>query len=459
MPFELIDDAGNTYDSSQDWRNKVGFLPNPTEFLYLCEASLNMAGRAYFMRQSNVAGYGKQPRYLLPGSVTLKEDKLPAIEFTRYVNNSPKTFTPKDIIYVWAMDPQVEIGPALSCPASVSAHACGVLYNVDEFAEAFFERGAIKSMLLTVTGNPPPGTMDKLREWWRRVVGGIRNAWGAEVINADTVNPVVVGEGMKELENVTLTAEKKEDVATAFEIPFSILFSSAANYATAVQDKRNWYDDSIVPECNWLAQKLTEQMFEPLGLRLNFLPETLDIYQEDEASRAAALSQLVPILSDPMAEIAMQILGYEVDRDQLAALKKIWDAKTKASEAALERLNNPPPPAPVVAPAQPVQAEQPVSDDEQPPVTPARTLTALQIKDLDLWRQVAVRSFRKGKGAVIDFECKALPAEIADPIRERLKAAETEDDIMQAFEVGEVQTDPMLIMAAAINRAVDALAV
>ena len=81
-------------DSSADYQNYVDFLPKITDMLYLCEASLVMAGRAYFMRNKNIAGYGVQPRYLLPGSITLDEKKLPTIEFIRKVVMLDKRFTP-----------------------------------------------------------------------------------------------------------------------------------------------------------------------------------------------------------------------------------------------------------------------------------------------------------------------------------------------------------------------------
>ena len=459
MPFALVTDNGADYDTSSDWHNKVGFLPNPADLLYFIEASMCVAGRAYFMRRNNIAGYSKQPRYLLPESVTFNADKLPAIVFTRYVDGAKKIFTDKDILYFWSKDPKVEIGPATNFPASVAAHACGVLYNVDEFAQAFFERGAIKSMLLTVQGNPPPGEKEKLEAWWKRVMTGMKNAFAAKVINADTVKPVVVGEGMKELENVTLTEEKRHDVALTFEIPYSILFSDAANRAVSEQDKRSWYDDSIVPECNFIAEKLNEQVFEPLGLRLKFLPETLDLFQEDEASRAQALAQLVPVLSDPVCEVALGILGYEIDKKEMAMLRKIWDAKAKASEAALERLKNPPPATPVQQTGQPAQPEQPRAQQNTPPVErpqkSAPLLNAAQIKDLDNWRQLALRLYRKGKGNAADFECRALPEAIAAPIRVHLHEAKSEEDIIEAFYQEPKYNDGYSALTAAINRACD----
>ena len=47
------------------------------------------------------------------------------------------------------------------------------------------------------------------------------------------IHPVRVGEGVGELSDSDLVKEKREDIATALGIPQTILFSQAANYATA----------------------------------------------------------------------------------------------------------------------------------------------------------------------------------------------------------------------------------
>ena len=130
-----------------------------------------------------------------------------------------------------------KFGPAKNYPGRAAANSCGVLLNIDLFAEGFFERGAIKAMLLTVKGMPAEAERSKLEEWWRSVVAGIKNAFGAKVINAEAVTPVVIGEGMKELENVTIGQEKREDIAIALGIPMSILFADAANYACLPADQ------------------------------------------------------------------------------------------------------------------------------------------------------------------------------------------------------------------------------
>jgi phage portal protein BeeE len=316
-------------------------MPNPTKVLQLVESALVMYGRAYLFRDRNRA-VTKELRYHLPTSVTPKIDEATGtIEyFERPVNNVVRRFGVEDYVYFWPPDPMVEIGPSINYPAVAAAHACGVLLNIDVFADSFFSRGAIKAMLLTVKGMPTPTEIERLEAWWKKVVAGVKNAFGAKVVNAEAVTPVVVGEGMKELENVTIGKEKREDIALALGIPMSILFANAANYATSKQDDLNFLTKTAIPDCEFVASVLNEQVFDDLGLKLEFMPETLDAMQEDEAERSAALNALVnagvPLI------MAMNLLGFELTDEQIADLEEEMRLKEERAEAMTERLSNGP---------------------------------------------------------------------------------------------------------------------
>jgi hypothetical protein len=88
-------------------------------------------------------------------------------------------------------------------------------------------------------------------------------------------------------------------VATALGVPQTLLFSNAANYATAMADRLNLYDETIIPQCDLIEEVLNDQLLKPLGLRLEFQPKRLEVYQESEVQKADALTKLTgkPILS------------------------------------------------------------------------------------------------------------------------------------------------------------------
>ena len=73
------------------------------------------------------------------------------------------------------------------------------------------------------------------------------------------------------------------------------------------------------------------------------------------------------------------------------------------------------------------------------------------IKDLALWKDIAVRCFRKKGTTAVDFECKALPEEYAAPVRLKLAEAKNESDIIKAFDVSTKSDTASLVEAMRIE--------
>ena len=71
------------------------------------------------------------------------------------------------------------------------------------------------------------------------------------------------------------------------------------------QDEKHFYDKTIRPECNFIAGELNRQLFAPMGLRFEFLLDGLDVFQEDEAQRAAAFKVYVD------AGLPLEVVGLD----------------------------------------------------------------------------------------------------------------------------------------------------
>ena len=123
----------------------------------------------------------------------------------------------------------------------------------------------------------------------------------------------------------------------ALGIPMTILWSTEAGGlgggGVVESDERKFYEQTVVPEARFIAATLNEQVFSALDLRLVFRPETLDVFQADEAQRASALVSYVNA-GYPVG-LASQVLGVELptgyDYDDLDRMKE------ERATAALER--------------------------------------------------------------------------------------------------------------------------
>jgi len=287
VPWTIYRAGSDTplWESDQTAPDALAHFADLEEMLFRTEAALCLTSTAYWYKLRNrvrVTGLqwldptATQPYLSLTGEITW---------FDHSAQNGLQRLAVDDVVYIWNRGlSEVEPSPP---PAQAAAQAAQALYNTNAFVRAFFERGAIKATLLTVDGMPSKEERDKLKSWWTRMMGGVRNAFATEVISA-SVKPIVIGEGISELSNTALTAEQREDIATALGVPHSLLMSNAANYATAEADRLTFYDTTIIPECNAIARQINKQLFAPLGLRFAWKPQAMNVYQENEEQRAAA---------------------------------------------------------------------------------------------------------------------------------------------------------------------------
>ncbi len=401
MPF-IIMRGDNEIDSSNDYKNVVGFFPYPRRLLKLVEMSMTLMGRSYLFRSRNTRKT-LGLRYLNPTTIKPDIDEVVGLKgFIRTLSTGPKPLDIEDIVYFWYEDPWVELGPPIASPGKAALMASGVLANVDEFVAGFFKRGAIKVTLFTAKGMPP-GDRDKFLEWWKRFVGGVRNAFTTQILNAETMQPVVVGEGLEGLAKTTLTREKQEDISTALSIPHTLLFADAANFATARQDDYHFYDKFVVPETETIEEVLNEQIFNVAGYRLKFMPQTLDIFQEDEKERSASYLHYIQAKMPP--SVAVQILGIELPLGiEPTSLDEFAENMREAIAGQWGMLS---------------PMDKPSDDGKN--------------IDLEKWRRKALNRIKAGNPPRCNFESDVLPDDVIAYVWRMLAKATDEGDVNTIF--------------------------
>lgn len=308
MPWAIRRGDTVIMTDGDDAPEQMGWLDNLSDMLYRTEAALTLTGRAYWFRERNLMRT-LNVRWMHPDSVRPRIDRDGLHGFTRAIGGGEALFEIDDMVYFWLPDPYVELGPAEHWPGKAAMSAAGVLASMDTFVGGYFDRGMIKATLLKYTTPISADEGQRVKEWWGRVVTGLKNAFATEVVRGD-FDTLVIGEGIHDLQNTALTAEQRESICTALGVPQSKATANAANYATANQDARAFIQDTIAPECNWIASVINRQLLGPMGLRLEFRVEELPIMQEDEAARAASLNQLVQ--AGMSLEMATAVLGYDL---------------------------------------------------------------------------------------------------------------------------------------------------
>lgn len=286
LPWSLFRGDDEIADQNNAEVDGLPWLESLPTMLYLTEAALCILSEAYWFKERNRGNRTTALRWLAPDTMSPSWGDDGISNFVRRVNTKTITIPPERIVYHRLPNPLHETEPGTS-PLQAALNDVGVIFNLTQFASTFFKRGAVRTTLLTVEGTPPEAERQRLKSWWSRVVAGIGNAFGAEVVSA-AVSPVVIGDGVDSLNNESLNMEKRESISTAMGVPHSLVMSNAANFATANADRLTFYDMTVIPQARIIQQVMNKQLFDDYGLRFQFRPEALSLYQQDENERAAA---------------------------------------------------------------------------------------------------------------------------------------------------------------------------
>lgn len=377
MPWSVFQRDNEVATHDEPEHAKMPWLEDLGILLYLAETGLCINGYGYGYKVRNRGGRVDALRWFAPSTMTPVWDTTAGlVGFDRKLSSGTFRLSAEDVLYFALPNSQHETEPAPGPVAKALADA-GVIVNLNRFAAAFFERGAIRATILTIDGNPPESERLRVKSWWQRVMAGIGNAFAAEVVSA-RLAPVVIGDGVETLNNAELTAEKREAISTALGVPHSLVMSNAANYATAQADRTTFYETTVIPAAGRIARVLNRGLFGPLGYTFRFQPESMPLFQKDENERAQAFATYVNAGMPPA--LAAEMLGL--------TLPPGWEYADLTA------------PAPVVVQALPAPTEP---DQEPEPETEPAPMRALPQRS-EAWQREAgqFRKWLRKRGAKAD---------------------------------------------------------
>ncbi len=427
-PWQIVrvGGAGTVVDTSAEYANVLGWLPNPKRTLELVTRSLLGPGSAYLFRVMRGRSV-EELRYMAASTVKpVIDGRAGLTAFERQVNGQKTVYPAERFVYFWPADEGVEIGPPKSSPVIAALMSAGATYYTARFVSDFFARGAIKGTLIAVKGNPIEAERKRLKDWFTRTFGqGARSQFATEVINADALEPVKIGEGLESLNNSALTLQMREDIATALGVPMSKLLSSTiagmGGGGVAESDDINFYSDTVKPLGEFIADTFNTQVFDALGLRWEWLWDTLDVFQQDEKERSVAFKTYVDARMKP--EIAAMMLGLEIpEPSQIPA--HYADAFTEEPE----------PPQPFGMPGAPQPAALDKEQAAEVAKERAETTGGTRAAELERWMRKAVKRFEEGHPEkALEFESAAIPDTLKAAICGALEAATTAAEAQAAF--------------------------
>jgi len=324
LPFCIYSVKGDKeLDNSDHYKNVIKIMPNPYKFLSLTEGALVLAGQSYWYKgKGQRSGSVKELKYWRPDSVKMDTHAAASGEIVFERTGSNKKFPAEEVLYSWGLDPMVELGAPGVYPFASAMTAATANGAISQWVADYMQRGAIKAMMLMVEGMPPPAEVERMESWFNRFMRGIRLQW--KVFNAAGVKPTIIGDGLEALRDLSITADLRYEVHQALGTRHLL---EDENYATAKARERQFYQMVIVPDARLIQTDLNEQILHPMGFHLEFEPERLESFQEDEAEQVQAFSALLEVLMRGLPfnaafRIAAEKLDYQFSDEQMAEIDK-----------------------------------------------------------------------------------------------------------------------------------------
>jgi hypothetical protein len=439
VPFQVLR-GEEVIDDSTNWTNAVKFLPKPKDLIKRVSLSLTFHNKAYLLRGKNAGGVTKALNFLIPTTITEVVSPSTGLldYFERKVNGKPEKYVPEDprLVKIWLLDHTTELLPSKNTSVQSIFNSVGSIYFADLFVRNFYERGGVKPTVLALKGAIFNEKKEDIERGWSRFLRNL-SRFSSKIFNAETMDVKPIGAGVDDLKNNEVYRQAIENIALGVGMPTSHLLSDWDSYATATVDYMMWQRDDIFPLCEAIAEDLNLQVFTPQGLRFVFQTEMSDAETQDEVDRAKAYQIYVDAGIKP--SVAAQMVGIElpdgVEYKELDAMAEEKQAQEEAKQQA-DRDQQ----LAMQEAKKPKDEPKPVEDEKPKKPAPAKAAwipTLDEYKELDVWREVALRRFKKGDG--LDFEYQphygGLPDALTFSIRTALLSAGSADEIKAAFEI------------------------
>lgn len=306
----------------------------------------------------------------------------------------------------------------------VSLNDAALIRYMSRFAARFFETGAMPITVLQIDGIVDKDEARRIEGFFKRAATRIRNAFNVLALSR-AIEPKIISQPLKDLVMPELNAQARHAVSLAFGIPQTML-EDAANFATSKEHRLSFWQDTMLPRGDWLAEQFNRQLLNKLGMQMHFGFEQLDIFQEDENERGATLQAMVTAIdtNPAIASWAMGVLGYDLTDDQQKELAALIAKKEEQREQMTEQLE--------AAPTPP----QTETVSEPPPAK------AVWADDLARWERKALRVLKESGVAVCEYVSDSLPLEVRAKVEAGLPGCKTADDVRALFDAEPVTQTP-----------------
>ena len=218
-------------------------------------------------------------------------------------------WTTEQIVYFREPSFLDDYGPG-TAPAAVALQHAQLSHYATSFASAFFQGGAQPVTVMNLPEYTDVAEVERFSaDVNSKAGGGIMNAFKFLFLRSPDLKVTQLTPPIDSLQMPELTERTTTAVAATLGVPRTMLEASAANYATADSDRQSFWRETIVPRIALYDSVINAQLLGPINYRIEWKPETMDVFQVDEAARASSFLAYTQGGIPPRA--AAQILGID----------------------------------------------------------------------------------------------------------------------------------------------------
>jgi len=391
-----------------------GFDTPWNQLIWKTEASLLLTGAAYWLKSSSASGVlVKNVYWLNPYSMSVDyNDSTGEFTFIQRISGRTNTYSADDIVYFREFDPTQDVEPGIA-PAGVALEDSREMHYMTRFAARFFEGGAMPVTILGME-QVSDSELKRVEGVFQRLMGGIKNAFKIIGVRANAIDIKPITPPLKDLTMPELYDQSKKNIANAFGVPVTMLEDPSANRATAAIHHYSFWSETIRPRGDLYENVINQQLLGLGGLRFEFDFDSLDVFQEDEAQRSASLLNLVNARIP--ADVAVEILGFDLTDEQLQRIKDAQETRDEQREQIIENTSTN------------TNKQPDIPDEEQDDGQKAFR------EDLLRWRKNALTRLSQGKNPAKMFVSDVIPQDIISRMYTILRLCKTAEDIEETFD-------------------------
>src|SRR3989304_4922600 len=407
----------HVYSGDTDLEDGWPFDQDLTELIWKTEAALLLRGAGYWLKNRNrVSLNGAQ--WLNPFTVRVEMplgvDPIPEnIRFIQSVNaRQYGPWSTDEVAYFKEFHPTDDIGPGISA-TQVALGNAKLMDYITRFAGQFFAGGA---MPVTALGMPEATTEEERKHaegFFKRQMRGIANAFRVLAVRGD-VKLVTITPPLKDLAMPELKDQALSSVAWAFGMSETML-KDAANFATAGVHDLQYWQNTIRPRCPKFQNVINNQFLRGTDIRVEFAPDEMDVFQEDETRRGPAPTNLGK-LQRPL-RLAVGILGADPTAEEWGMLAADEQRRQETAERIQGQIGG-------------------ADDDEEANRLQQQRDMADQRREEDLrkWQRLVLHRLAEGKARkALDFKSDHIPSSLHSAISARLEGVRDAQAVRSIF--------------------------